>query len=182
VSVRRLASNSGARNGANIPSWPRSRLPELYSGFPTIVTGDNMAAQPAAFMTYVRSDDQREGGQLTLLRERLAAEIRSQTHEEFAIFQDRNDIAWGQNWEQRIDEALDAATILLVIVTPSLFRSSASRTEIVRFLEREQKLGRDDLIVPIYYVSTPELDDPVRRQSDDSRSGSPGPTAHRGSD
>ena len=126
-----------------------------------------MAAQPAAFMTYVRSDDQREGGQLTLLRERLAAEIRAQTGEEFVIFQDRNDIAWGQNWQQRIDEALDAATKLLVIVTPSLFRSPASRTEIVRFLERERMLGRDDLIVPIYYVGTPELDDPVRCQSDD---------------
>jgi hypothetical protein len=126
-----------------------------------------MAAQPAAFMTYVRSDDQREGGQLTLLRERLAAEIRAQTGAEFTIFQDRNDIAWGQNWQQRIDEAVDAATILLVIVTPSLFRSPASRTEIVRFLERERMLDRDDLIVPVYYISTPELDDPVRFQSDD---------------
>ncbi len=47
--------------------------------------------------------------------------------EEFAIFQDRNDIAWGQNWQQRIDEALDAVTLLLVIITPSLFRSPPCR-------------------------------------------------------
>ena len=32
------------------------------------------------------------------------------------IFQDQNDIAWGQNWQQRIDEALDAVTLLLLII------------------------------------------------------------------
>jgi hypothetical protein len=126
-----------------------------------------MAGQPAAFMTYVRSDDQREGGQLTRFRELLSEAVRVETGEQFAIFQDRNDISWGQNWQQRIEEALDAATLLLVIVTPSLFRSVASRTEVVRFLERERTLGRADLILPVYYVSTPELDDPVRREADE---------------
>ena len=55
-----------------------------------------MGRQPAAFMSYVRFNDQHDDGQLTQFRERLAAEVRVQTGEEFAIFQDRNDIAWGQ--------------------------------------------------------------------------------------
>ena len=80
---------------------------------------------PAAFMSYVRFNDAHDDGQLSQFRERLAAEVRAQTGEEFVIFQDRNDIAWGQNWQQRIDEALDAVTLLLVIITPSLFRSPA---------------------------------------------------------
>lgn len=50
-----------------------------------------------------------------------------QTGEEFPIFQDRNDIAWGQNWQVRIDQALDAVTLLVVIITPSFFRSPACR-------------------------------------------------------
>ena len=125
-----------------------------------------MAGQAAAFMSYARFDDQHDDGQLTAFRERLSAEIRVQTGEEFSIFQDRNDIAWGQNWQQRIDQALDAATLLLVIITPSFFRSPACRTEVQRFLEREQTLGRDDLILPVYYVSTPELDDPHGRDTD----------------
>jgi hypothetical protein len=51
-------------------------------------------------MSYVRFDDAHEDGQLTAFRERLAGEIRIQAGREFPIFQDRNDIAWGQNWRQ----------------------------------------------------------------------------------
>jgi hypothetical protein len=80
-----------------------------------------MTKQPAAFMSYVRFNDQHDDGQLTQFRERLAAEVRVQTGEEFAIFQDRNDIAWGQNWQTRIDETLDAVTLLLVIITLACF-------------------------------------------------------------
>jgi hypothetical protein len=55
-----------------------------------------MVSQPDAFMSYVRFVDQHEGGQLTEFRERLSAEVHIQTGEAFPIFQDRNDIAWGQ--------------------------------------------------------------------------------------
>ncbi len=122
---------------------------------------------PAAFMSYVRFNDQHDDGQLSQFRERLAAEVRAQTGQEFAIFQDRNDIAWGQNWQQRIDEALDAVTLLLVIITPSLFRSPPCRAEFHRFLERERALGRADLILPVYYISAREMDDPAVRESDE---------------
>jgi hypothetical protein len=49
---------------------------------------------PAAFMSYARFDDQHDGGQLSEFREWLGAEVGAQTGQEFAIFQDRNDIAW----------------------------------------------------------------------------------------
>jgi parallel beta-helix repeat protein len=125
-----------------------------------------MAGQPAAFMSYVRFDDRHDDGQLTGFRERLAAEVRVQAGEEFLIFQDRADIAWGQNWQQRIDQALDTVTLLLVIITPGFFRSPHCRAEVEQFLDRERQLGRDDLILPVYYVSTPEFDDPGRRDAD----------------
>jgi F-box protein 11 len=120
----------------------------------------------AAFMSYVRFDDAHDDGQLSQFRERLAAEVRAQTGEKFAIFQDRNDIAWGQNWQQRIDEALDAVTLLLVIITPSLFRSPPCRAEFEKFLGRERALGRADLILPVYYIGAREIDDPELREAD----------------
>ncbi|MGD0609348.1 MAG: right-handed parallel beta-helix repeat-containing protein [Streptosporangiaceae bacterium] len=125
-----------------------------------------MAGQLAAFMSYARFDDQHDDGQLTAFRERLAAEVRVQTGEEFLIFQDRADIAWGQNWQQRISQALDTVTLLLVIITPGFFRSPHCRAETEQFLDRERQLGRDDLILPVYYVSTPQIDDPGRRDTD----------------
>lgn len=126
-----------------------------------------MPGQPAAFMSYARFDDLHDDGQLTQFRERLSAEVRVQTGEEFSIFQDRNDISWGQNWQKRIDQTLDAVTLLLVIITPGFFRSRACRAEVERFLARERELGRDDLILPVYYVSAPQLEDPVRREADE---------------
>ena len=126
-----------------------------------------MPDTPAAFMSYVRFDDEHDDGQLSTFRERLSTEVRAQTGEDFPIFQDRNDIAWGQSWQQRIDEALDAVTLLLVIVTPGLFRSPACRSEVSRFLDRERALGRSDLILPVYYISTRELDDPRLREGDE---------------
>ena len=123
---------------------------------------------PAAFMSYVRFDDQHDDGQLSQFRKRLGDEVRALTGEQdFAIFQDRNDIAWGQNWQQRIDEALDAVTLLLVIITPSLFRSPACRAEFHKFLDRERALGREDLILPVYYISAREMDDPGLRRADE---------------
>src|SRR5690348_1442768 len=125
-----------------------------------------MPGNAAAFMSYVRFNDQHEDGQLTQFRQRLSAEVKMQTGEDFPIFQDRNDIAWGENWQQRIDQALDAVTLLLVIITPSFFRSSACRSEVERFMARERELGRDDLILPVYYVSAPELDQSELREDD----------------
>jgi hypothetical protein len=126
-----------------------------------------MPGSLAAFMSYARFDDQHDDGQVSRFRERLAAEVRAQTGEEFVIFQDRNDIAWGQSWQQRINETLDAVTLLLAIITPSFFYSAACREEVERFLARERDLGRDDLILPVYYISTPEIDDSARREADE---------------
>ena len=125
------------------------------------------SGQPAAFMSYARFNDAHDDGQLSAFRERLAAEVRAQTGREFVIFQDRADIAWGQDWQQRIDGALDAVTLLLVMITPGFFRSAACREEVARFLERERELGRSDLILPVYYISVREMDDPAARGADE---------------
>jgi TIR domain len=122
---------------------------------------------PVAFMSYARFDDQHDDGWITWFREQLSAEVRAQTGNDFAIFQDRDDIAWGQNWKRRIDETLDTVTLLIAIITPSFFRSQACRDEVSKFLDREGALGRDDLILPVYYIGTREMDDPAAREADD---------------
>jgi parallel beta-helix repeat protein len=125
-----------------------------------------MARTFAGFMSYVRFDDQHESGRLTDLCARLAGEVRMQLGAEFAIFQDRNDIAWGQQWKQRIEDTIDATTFLIPIITPSFFKSPPCRGEVERFLERENRLRRSDLILPIYYVNCPVLSDEALRNGD----------------
>ena len=114
---------------------------------------------PIAFMSYVRFDDQHEDGRLSEFRSRLSAEVGMQTGEAFPIFQDRNDIQWGENWKQRIDDSVDGATFLIPIITPSFFRSEACRKEVEQFRTREAELNRNDLILPVYYVNCPAVND-----------------------
>lgn len=107
---------------------------------------------PAAFLSYVRFDDKHEDGKISEIRERLCSEVRAQTGEEFPIFQDRNDIHWGENWESRIENELDTSTFLIPIITPSFFKSPSCRKELEGFLKREEQLKRNDLVLPIYYI------------------------------
>lgn len=120
---------------------------------------------PMAFLSYVNADDERESGRLSKLREMLSHEVGMYV-EAFQIFQDRVDLKWGQNWQQRIDNSLDSATLLIPVVTPAFFGSEACRDELARFLEREQALGRSDLVLPLYYISTSILDDSSERAQD----------------
>jgi F-box protein 11 len=118
-------------------------------------------------MSYTHLDDEHNWQRLTAFREHLCAEVRTQTGEEFFIFQDRKDIAWGQNWRERIDRAISEVTFLIPIITPSFFKSEACRDELKKFLMREREFGRYDLILPLYYVDTPLLNDLSKRVNDE---------------
>jgi len=120
--------------------------------------------RPIAFLSYVRADDDHELGGITKLRERLEGEVKIQTGQPFEIFQDRNDIRWGQFWEERIVKSLSEVTFLIPIITPSFFVSPACRSEFETFLKMEKTLGVTRLILPLYYVSCDEIDQP--KQSD----------------
>ena len=118
-----------------------------------------------AFMSYVHWDDQDR--QVTKFRERLSHAVQVHIGLEFPIFQDRDDIKWGQNWRERIDTSVDQVTFLIPIITPGFFNSKECRKELERFIQREKKLGRNDLILPIYFVDTPLLNEPESRTSDE---------------
>ena len=123
--------------------------------------------RPIAFLSYVRSDDDHDEGRITAFRKRLEGEVRMQSGETFEIFQDRNDIAWGQNWEERINTSLSDVSFLIPVVTPSFFKSPACRNEFRVFTLKENTLGINRLILPLYYVSCDELGDAYKKGSDE---------------
>jgi len=125
-----------------------------------------MPRTPAAFLSYVQLNDKHDNGRLTEFRERLESEVQMHTGEPFPIFQDRNDIQWGQQWKERIDEGIDASTFLIAIITPSYLKSPACRDEFELFLKREKKLKRNDLILPLLYVETQTLSDEKKQAKD----------------
>lgn len=82
-----------------------------------------------------------------------------QTGEDFPIFQDRKDIFIGQQWRERVEKSVNGSTLLIAVITPSFLRSEACREEVRLFANRESRLQRRDLMIPIMYVQTPGLKD-----------------------
>jgi parallel beta-helix repeat protein len=125
-----------------------------------------MAEQKAAaFMSYVHMDDAH--GHVTNFHKNLNREVSMAVGYEFPIFLDREDIGAGQNWARRIEEAVDEALFFIPILTPGFFNSEYCRAELRRFLARERKLGRDDLIFPIYFIDARVLNEEALRARDD---------------
>jgi F-box protein 11 len=111
---------------------------------------------PAAFFSYAHADDEADGA-LRRLHAALAREISARLGADFPLFLDRDDIAWGDNWRERIDDSLDNSTLLIPIITPSFFASEECRRELRRFFDRERMLDRGSLVCPIHYIEAPRL-------------------------
>lgn len=126
-----------------------------------------MTNPPEAFLSYTRLDDEYFGGAITSLRRLLELGVQVVTGDRnFNIFQDVDSIEFGQKWQKRLTEAIATARFLIPVVTPLFFRSGPCRDELEKFIEHEKSLGRDDLILPIYFVTAPVLERPELLKDD----------------
>ena len=126
-----------------------------------------MTDRPEAFLSYTRLDDEFFGGAITSLRRLLELGVQVVTGDRgFNIFQDVDGIEFGQKWQKRLNEAILTSRFLIPIVTPLFFKSDPCRDELQRFIEHEKSLGRDDLILPIYFVTAPVLERPELLKDD----------------
>lgn len=113
---------------------------------------------PAAFLSYARKDNDNHEGRLDTFRSLLEGEMQGITGDvDFRIFQDHQDVSWGEQWQNRINESIDGSLLLLPIISPLFFKRQACRDELARFLERESTLGRSDLILPVYFIDVPNF-------------------------
>jgi hypothetical protein len=105
--------------------------------------------EPEAFLSYSHADDEFLGGRIVALREALRKAVRFRTGRPFEVFLDRDGIGLGQDWRDRLDQALAGVRFLIPILSPSYFASAPCRDELAKFLELERKAGRKDLVLPI---------------------------------
>ena len=122
-----------------------------------------MAEGVGGFWSYVHADNEDEDGRILRLADRLRAEFAVLTAASLELFVDREGINWGDEWRRRIDEALEVTTFFIPIVTPRYFRSPECRKELLTFGGHAQSLGLDELLLPIYWVEVPGLNE----ESDD---------------
>jgi formylglycine-generating enzyme required for sulfatase activity len=121
---------------------------------------------PDAFLSYTRFDDRHDRGKITEFCRRLASAVQAVTGVPFRIFQDVEGIGVGQHWRSKLDEMLNEARFFIPIVTASYFTSKACREELEAFLRAEADRGRNDLVLPIYYIECDAIEDEDLRAAD----------------
>jgi len=107
------------------------------------------------FLSYARDDDY--DGKISRIKNILDHELKIIIGKKYDIFQDIKDINWGENWEKKICEKLTIIPFLIPFISPSFFNSHNCCNEIQNFLSIEKSRKRDDLILPIYFISIDDL-------------------------
>jgi formylglycine-generating enzyme required for sulfatase activity len=124
-----------------------------------------MASKPPdAFLSYTRWDDRRRD--ITAFCKHLEHSVQDLTGKPFEIFQDVDDIQLGERWSDKLDQILSEARFFIPIVTPSYFESGPCRDELEKFLRAEAEHGRQDLVLPIYYIDSDILENGDLRADD----------------
>lgn len=127
-----------------------------------------MPIEAAAFWSYVQLDDQGDHGRISALANHLQNLFRIRTSEELDLFVDRDSIEWGTEWAERIDDAIAGTTFFIPVITPSYFKSAACRKELMKFTREATRLGLDQLLMPIYWVTVEDLHDDTDTSSDEA--------------
>ncbi|MGD0186508.1 MAG: SUMF1/EgtB/PvdO family nonheme iron enzyme [Roseiarcus sp.] len=112
---------------------------------------------PVGFWSYARQDDAHSDGQLSLLRAIVGKQIVLQCGVEVTLWQDIAAIPYGADWAETIERTIGQTTFFIPIVTPRFLKSENCRDEFVSFRRRMQRLGRNDLVFPVHYISVDDV-------------------------
>lgn len=121
---------------------------------------------PVGFWSYARQDDQLSSGRLTALRSLLVQELQQQYgREPVRLFQDKDTIPLGSDWEAEIKKAIDASTFFIPIITPNFVQSEWCCREVELFIEREKalraqhpELAGSSRVFPILFIGIDDAD------------------------
>lgn len=109
-------------------------------------------AKLKGFWSYVHADDDADSGRVSRLAHDVAAQFEMLTGEKIDLFFDRDDIDWGEDWRDKIDESLASIAFFIAVVTPRYFMSPECRRELRFFARRAKNLGIKELVLPLLYV------------------------------
>lgn len=117
-----------------------------------------MTTSTLVFISYAQFDDEFEAGALSRFRAELSHTLRFVSGGEVTVFNEGTDIEVGQPVQEHISQSLNEAMVLVPVITPSFFKDPACQNILTRFLERERQLGRNDLVLAVYYHHVPALE------------------------
>lgn len=137
-------------------TWSTAPRPTTRQEVITVTTPS--PDSPSVFLSYVHDDDDTFGGLLVRFAEQVAKAYRTETGIPLELIVDRDSIAWGERWRNRLTTELARATFLLAMVTPSYIRSEVCREEFLEFRSEEAAKGHDGILALL--VKDPRWDRP----------------------
>jgi len=81
------------------------------------------------------------------------------TGDKISLFLDKDAIAWGEDWRDKIDSSLASIAFFIPVITPRYFMSPECRRELQFFARRATRLGIKELVLPLLYVDFPSIHD-----------------------
>lgn len=109
------------------------------------------------FWSYAHADNERERGRILRLAELLRAEYEMLTGATIQIFTDRAEIAWGDDFRQKLDQALQETAFFIPVLTPTYFLRDECRKEMSQFVRSASGLGLEQLLLSIHYIPVADL-------------------------
>jgi hypothetical protein len=108
------------------------------------------------FLSYTHVKDEYKA--VSLFRKHLETELRKKTgNVTLTLFQDKDGIRGGDNWEERLRSELKSARVLLILVSPTWLKSDWCRREYEIYRDASPS-GAPRPIVPILWDSVEESD------------------------
>jgi len=109
------------------------------------------------FWSYAHADNEREHGRILRLADLVRAEYEMLTGATIEIFTDRAEIAWGDDFRQKLEQALQETAFFIPVLTPTYFLRDECRKEMSQFVRSASDLGLQQLLLSIHYIPVADL-------------------------
>ncbi|GAB3221751.1 hypothetical protein GCM10027447_07820 [Glycomyces halotolerans] len=109
------------------------------------------------FWSYAHADDEAESGRIAQLARDVRSQFEMLTGESIKLFLDRDELEWGNDWQREIDSSLATIAFFVPVITPRYFRSEQCRRELHFFGRKTERLGLEELVLPLLWVDFPGL-------------------------
>jgi len=96
-------------------------------------------------------------GRVTQLAKDIVAHYEAIKGERIALFLDRDDVHWGDQWRDKVDDTLQNVAFFIPVISRRYFMRPECRRELQFFAAKTEALGIRELILPILYIDVAEL-------------------------
>jgi hypothetical protein len=110
------------------------------------------------FISYAHRDNDYDNDKIVVFSKVLPQALNVFGSKDVSVFLDTDSVEWGDTWKGVIQQTVRVSTFMIPFISPSYFGSPNCMEEWDQFRDLERSLGRNDLILPIYWIEDPEFE------------------------